>query len=73
MWQFAKEHGFVIVTRDANFEELSLVWGKPPQVIWLKITNLSRAATLQLPLANQPMIDHALNGLKQACVEVSFY
>lgn len=73
MWQFAKEHGFVIVTRDANFEELSLVWGKPPQVIWLKTSNLSRAATLQLPLANQPMIDHALNGPRQACVEVSFY
>lgn len=24
----AKDHGFVIMTRDADFEELSLVWGQ---------------------------------------------
>jgi FlaA1/EpsC-like NDP-sugar epimerase len=33
------------VTRDADFEELSLVWGQPPKVIWLKTRNQSRAAT----------------------------
>ncbi len=49
------------------------MWGQPPQVIWLKTSNLSRVATLQWLLANQPMIDHALNGLRQACVEVSVY
>ena len=36
VWHTAKDHGFVIVTRDADFEELSLVWGQPPKVIWLK-------------------------------------
>jgi predicted nuclease of predicted toxin-antitoxin system len=36
VWQTAKDQGFVIVARDADFEELSLVWGQPPQVIWLK-------------------------------------
>jgi predicted nuclease of predicted toxin-antitoxin system len=27
VWQKAKDDGYVIVTRDADFQELSLVWG----------------------------------------------
>ncbi|MFO1263738.1 MAG: DUF5615 family PIN-like protein [Rhodoferax sp.] len=27
VWQRAKDDGYVIVTRDADFQELSLVWG----------------------------------------------
>lgn len=30
VWQRARDDGFVIVTRDADFQELSLVWGQPP-------------------------------------------
>ncbi len=46
VWQRAKADGYVIVTRDADFQELSLVWGQPPQVIRLKTPNQTRAATL---------------------------
>jgi predicted nuclease of predicted toxin-antitoxin system len=60
----------VIVTRDADFEELSLVWGQPPQVIWLKIQNQARAATLRILLENREAIEAALNS-GQACVEVT--
>ena len=28
IWQTAKAQDFAIVTRDADFEELSLVWGR---------------------------------------------
>ena len=28
VWQKAKDDGYVIVTRDADFQELSLVWGR---------------------------------------------
>ncbi|MFZ4622779.1 MAG: DUF5615 family PIN-like protein [Rhodoferax sp.] len=30
VWQKAKDDGYVIVTRDADFQELSLAWGQPP-------------------------------------------
>jgi predicted nuclease of predicted toxin-antitoxin system len=30
----ASSNGFMIVTRDADFEELSALHGCPPQVIW---------------------------------------
>jgi predicted nuclease of predicted toxin-antitoxin system len=71
VWQAAKDQDFVIVTRDADFEELSLVWGQPPKVIWLKTSNQSRAATLKVLLDNHSKITAALFGMDQACVEVS--
>jgi len=71
VWQAAKDHDFVIMTRDADFEELSLVWGQPPQIIWLKTCNQSRAATLRILLDNREMLEIALLNGGLACVEVS--
>ena len=70
VWQRAKQHDYVIVTRDADFQELSLVWGQPPKVIWLKTLNQSRAATLAILIENRDLIVESLvtNGL--ASVEV---
>ncbi len=55
VWQRAKQDGYVIVTRDADFQELSLVWGHPPKVIRLKTLNQSRAATLKILIDNKDM------------------
>lgn len=71
VWEFARNQGFVIVTRDADFEELSLVWGQPPKVIWLKTQNPSRATTLKVLLEGRATIEAALLNQDQACVEVS--
>ena len=56
IWQKAKEDGYTIVTRDAYFQELSLIWGSPPKVIRFKILNQSRAATLKVLLDNRDLI-----------------
>ena len=70
IWERAKADNYVIVTRDADFQELSLVWGHPPQVIRLKTLNQSRAATLKILIDNKDLIEEALltNGL--ASVEI---
>lgn len=70
IWQFAKEGGYVIVTRDADFEELSLALGQPPKVIWLKEGNPSRATTLQVLTRHHGVINHALVHEDQACLEI---
>jgi predicted nuclease of predicted toxin-antitoxin system len=41
VWEFAKTNGFVIVTKDADFPELSVRLGFPPKVIWLRLGNCS--------------------------------
>ena len=35
IWEHARDNAFVIVTKDADFGEFSLVWGVPPQIIWI--------------------------------------
>lgn len=36
IWRYAKENDFVIVSRDSDFHERSLIDGHPPQVVWQK-------------------------------------
>ena len=70
VWQKARAEGFVIVTRDADFQELSLVWGQPPKVIRLKTLNQSRAATLKVLIENKDAISEALIENDLASVEI---
>ena len=70
VWQKAKEDGYVIVTRDADFQELSLVWGQPPKVIRLKTLNQSRAATLKVLLDHREVITESLMDRDLASVEI---
>lgn len=60
VWLRAKVDGYVVVTRDADFQELSLVWGSPPQVVRLRTPNQTRAAVLKLLLDNKAAILDAL-------------
>lgn len=39
IWEFAKTNDFCIVTQDADFAEKSLLYGSPPQVVWLRCGN----------------------------------
>jgi predicted nuclease of predicted toxin-antitoxin system len=60
IWLRAKNDGYVVVTRDEDFQELSLVWGTPAQVIRLRTPNLNRAAVLKMLLDYKGQIHHAL-------------
>lgn len=71
--QYAKDNGYVIVSRDSDFQERSLVTGHPPQVIWLKIPNRSKTVVLNILLEHQAEIEHALTVQNLACVELSHH
>lgn len=70
VWQKAKDDGYVILTRDADFQELSLVWGQPPKVIRLKTLNQSRAATLKILIENKHVITESLTARDMASIEI---
>ena len=61
----------MIVTRDADFQELSMVWGQPPKVIGLKTLNQSPAATLKVLIENRDAITESLIGNDLASVEIT--
>lgn len=71
IWQYAKDNDYVIVSRDSDFQERSLVAGHPPQVIWLKIPNRSKTVVLNILLEHRAEIEQALVQENLACVELS--
>lgn len=58
VWKYALEHGFTIVSKDADFHQRSFLRGHPPKVVWIRIGNcatdeigrilLDRSAELRL-------------------------
>lgn len=43
VWEYARLNGFLIVSKDADMHDLSLLFGNPPKVIWLRLGNCSTA------------------------------
>ena len=39
IWELAQKEGFTIVSKDSDFQARSLVYGSPPQFIWLRVGN----------------------------------
>jgi len=48
VWDYAKDNHLMIVSKDADMHDLSLVLGKPPKVIWLRLGNCSTRQVEQL-------------------------
>ncbi|MEO0803453.1 MAG: DUF5615 family PIN-like protein [Cyanobacteria bacterium J06642_2] len=45
IWEYAKVNDYMIISKDADMHDLSLVFGSPSKVIWLRLGNCS---TLQV-------------------------
>ncbi len=41
VWDYARENGYVLTTKDADFSELGVVWGFPPKTVWIRRGNCS--------------------------------
>ena len=49
IWSFAREHGYNIVSKDADFHQRSLLFGHPPKLVFLRVGNCpTRRITLLL-------------------------
>jgi predicted nuclease of predicted toxin-antitoxin system len=70
IWRFAKENGFTIVTFDADFFDLSLVWNVPPKIVWLRTGNLSTAEIAECVIFNSSIIISFIDNPGQNCLEI---
>ena len=43
IWQYAKNNGFTIISKDSDFQERSVLRGYPPKVVWLRAANCTAA------------------------------
>ena len=39
IWKFAREESYIIVTQDSDFNDMSVLKGFPPYVVWIKTGN----------------------------------
>jgi predicted nuclease of predicted toxin-antitoxin system len=60
LWEYAREHGYVIVTKDDDFVRLQLLLGYPPKVILLRLGNCTTQQVLTALVSSQCDIDAAL-------------
>ena len=70
IWNYARDNGFTIVTKDSDFHEFSLVYGSPPKIIWLKCGNKPRWYVLSLLLNNRDNIEALNVDEESGCLEI---
>jgi len=65
LWERARQDGFTIVTKDADFSDMSVLRGFPPKVIWIRLGNCTTQEIEDLlrnnheavvAFANDPMV-----------------
>jgi predicted nuclease of predicted toxin-antitoxin system len=48
IWEYAKTNGFMIVSKDADFHQRSILYGHPPKFIYLRIGNSPTSKITQI-------------------------
>jgi predicted nuclease of predicted toxin-antitoxin system len=48
IWEYAKLNSFVIVSKDSNFHQRSLLYGHPPKFVFLRIGNSPTSKIIQI-------------------------
>jgi len=66
IWQYAKDNGFAIVSKDSDFEERSVLRGHPPKIIWLRVGNCASAEIEALLRSAAPTISRFIQEDQEA-------
>ena len=48
IWEYARENGLILVSKDEDFQQLSVLFGPPPKVIWIRLGNCSTDDVIRL-------------------------
>lgn len=57
VWAHARTNQLALVTRDGDFQRLSVLRGAPPKVVWLQGHNLRNAEVVRVLRCNRAKID----------------
>jgi predicted nuclease of predicted toxin-antitoxin system len=41
VWEYAKDNGLILVSKDADMHQRSFLFGPPPKVVWVRLGNCS--------------------------------
>lgn len=57
IWEYARDHGYSVVSKDDDFRQRSFLHGAPPRVVWLQVGNAGTSAIAALLRANVERLD----------------
>lgn len=66
IWEYAATNGFSILTKDTDFQQLGILRGAPPKVIWVRVGNAPTQAVIELLMKYSDGIRDFLNDPEQA-------
>jgi predicted nuclease of predicted toxin-antitoxin system len=68
IWQYAKDNGFTIVSKDSDFQEPCILHGQPPKFIWLRAANCSTEEIENLLRTALPIIKRFIQEDEESCL-----
>lgn len=66
IWEFSKDNSYTIVTKDSDFNEIAIVNGFPPKLIWIKKGNCSTKVIENLLIDNFQRINNFISDTENA-------
>jgi predicted nuclease of predicted toxin-antitoxin system len=70
IWEFAKKNKFTIVSQDSDFNDINLMKGFPPKIIWIKTENLNTEEISNILLKHTQEIEEFLIDNNLGCFEI---
>ena len=68
IWEFCKKFNYMIVTKDKDFIEFSILYQSPPKVILIRTGNCSTEVVKNLLIINYETIKEFYNSRKINCL-----
>jgi predicted nuclease of predicted toxin-antitoxin system len=73
IWAFAKKNNFVIVTQDSDFNELNLLYGFPPKIIWIRMGNIKTQNLYYILTNHFSEIESFIDNAEYGCFEIGVF
>jgi len=70
IWDLAKKQSYTIVTQDSDFNDLNLLLGFPPKLIWIRTGNLGTQAILRTLLSYSEELEKFISDDSYGCFEI---
>lgn len=70
VWAYAQQNGYMLVTQDSDFNEMSVLYGHPPKVIWLKCGNQPKRRIVEILRSIKADVQSFADNPDLSCLEV---
>ena len=70
IWDFAKTNEYTIVTQDSDFNDLNILNGFPPKIIWIRTGNIKTVALMNILIEYNKELESFINNDDFGCFEI---